>query len=113
MDYAVIQTGGKQYKVNKGMVLEVENLGTEPQKSLTFDKVLLVVTDGKVQVGKPYVTDFAVSAKVLENGKGEKIRVSKFRAKSRYRRVTGHRQLITKIEITGIESAKKAVKSKA
>lgn len=114
MDYAIISTGGKQYKVNPGQTIEIESLGSEADSKVTFDRVLMVVEGGKVNLGTPLLNDYVVSGKVIANEKGEKIRVAKFRAKSRHRRVSGHRQLITKVEITGIEAAKsKTVKSNA
>jgi large subunit ribosomal protein L21 len=110
MDYAVITTGGKQYKVVAGQKLEVENLGQEVDSKIAFDKVLLLVNGDKVELGKPFISGAVVNAKVLENGKGEKIRVAKFKAKARFRRVTGHRQHITTIEIESIGQAAKSTK---
>lgn len=106
MEYAVISTGGKQYKVKNGDILEVENLKTD-KKSFIFDSVLLVVSDNGVNIGKPNVAGATVSAKIIGNVKGAKIRVSKFLAKSKYRRTTGHRQNLTRIQIEGINLANK------
>lgn len=110
MDYAVITTGGKQYKVVAGQKLEIENLGQEVDSKVAFDKVLMLVNGGKVELGKPFISGAVVNAKVLENGKGEKIRVAKFKAKARFRRVTGHRQLVTTVEIESIGQAAKSTK---
>jgi large subunit ribosomal protein L21 len=115
MKYAVIQTGGKQYKVAEGETVTVEKLATEPGNQFVFDQVLLLV-NGSTHVGQPYVAGATVSAKVLDHVKGEKIRVAKFKAKARYRRVTGHRQQLTKLLIEKIEAksdskAKKATSS--
>lgn len=110
MDYAVITTGGKQYKVVPGQKLEIENLGKDVNSKITFDKVLMTVNEGKIELGKPYVAGTVVTAKVLENGKGEKIRVAKFKAKARFRRVTGHRQLITTVEIESVDKVAKSAK---
>jgi large subunit ribosomal protein L21 len=108
MKYAVIQTGGKQYRIAEGDILSVEHL-TGDNKDLLFDKVLLYTADGTTKVGTPYVSGITVKAKLLGDEKGEKIRVSKYKAKVRYRRVTGHRQLLSKIQIEsiGTGSAKK------
>ncbi len=112
MKYAVVQTGGKQYKVAEGDTLEVEKLVAEVGKPLTLDTVLLYVTDETVEVGKPALADVTVTAKVLEQKQGEKIRVAKFKAKARYRKVYGHRQELTKIQIESI-GAKGETKKKA
>lgn len=109
MQYAVIQTGGKQYKVSAGAVLEVERLASE-NGSITFDKVLLYAVDEDVKVGTPYVNGVTVVAKLVEDIKGPKIHVSKFLAKSRYRRAMGHRQSLSKIQIEDILSGGKSVK---
>ena len=102
MEYAVIRTGGKQYKVSKDNVIEVERLDVNTGENLTFEDVLLHVTDGTSRIGKPKVTGVVVKATVLEHLKGDKLRISKFKAKSKYRRVTGHRQYLTKIKILDI-----------
>ena len=105
MEYVVFETGGKQYKVGKGQVLEVENLPEVKNGSISFDKVLLFVSDSDVKIGKPYLVNFTVRAKILENLKGEKIRVARFKAKSRYRRIRGHRQSLSRIQIQDIVKA--------
>lgn len=99
MDYAIIKTGGKQYRVSKDDVIEVEKLNFKPGESFTIQDVLLYVKDNNLKIGKPKLTDVGVKATVLEQVRGEKLRVSKFKAKSKYRRVTGHRQYLTKIKI--------------
>lgn len=99
MKYAVIRTGGKQYKVVEGEEILVEKLPGEKGDSVVFDQVLLLVDDKKIDIGQPLVEKAGVKAKVLEQAKGEKIRVVKFKAKSRYRRVKGHRQRLTKVKI--------------
>lgn len=106
MEYAVIKTGGKQYKVTKDSVIEVERLDVKPGESLTFEEVLLHVSDGASKIGKPKVSGVKVKATVLEHFKGDKLRISKFKAKSKYRRVTGHRQYLTKVKISGIVAGK-------
>jgi large subunit ribosomal protein L21 len=102
MKYAVIQTGGKQYKVAEGDVLEVESLGQEKDANMSFDNVLLYTADSDVMIGNPTLTDVIISAKVLDNVRGDKIRVSKFKAKAKYRRTNGHRQHLTRIQIESI-----------
>lgn len=99
MKYAVIQTGGQQLKVIEGETLSVAKLEGKAKAKLVFDKILLVVDDKKVSLGKPLVKGAKVTAELLEQKKDKKIRVAKFKAKSRYRRVRGHRQQITKIKI--------------
>ena len=98
--FAVIKTGGKQYKVAEGDVLRVEKLETDGQE-VVFDKVLLVV-NGEVKVGKPVVSGAKVSAKVLEDGKGDKKMVFRYKSKTRQHKKKGHRQPYTKIQITKI-----------
>jgi len=102
MKYAVIKTGGKQYKVNEGDELLIEKIEAKEGDSLTLDQVLLLVDEKKVKVGQPLVKEAKVKVKILAQTKGEKIRVAKFRAKSRYRKVKGHRQRLTKIKIVKI-----------
>ena len=90
--YAVIETGGKQYKVQQGDVLFVEKLGLEEGDSVKFDKVLMVGKEDGLVVGAPYVEGAAVEATVVKNGKDRKIIVYKFKAKKNYRRKQGHRR---------------------
>lgn len=100
--FAVILTGAKQYLVREGDVVEVEKLATEEGKKHTFEKVLLLSKDDKeVELGMPFLK-IKVEGKVLEQGRGEKIRVFKMKAKKNYRRTKGHRQPFTKVEITKI-----------
>ena len=101
--YAVIESCGKQYKVAEGDVVFFEKLDAEEGKKVTFDKVVLVSEDGKVQVGNPYVKGIKVEGKVVSHGKGKKILVYKYKAKKNYRRTQGHRQPYTKVEITKIK----------
>ena len=102
--YAVIKTGGKQYKVAEGEVIYVEKLDAEAGEAVTFDEVLAVVTDGDVKVGKPVVEGAKVTGKVEAQGKDKKILVFKYKAKSNYRRRQGHRQPFTKVVIEKIEA---------
>lgn len=102
--YAIIRTGGKQYRVSEGDVLNVEKLNVEEGQEVVFDEVLTVVNDGDVKVGAPTVAGAKVTAKVAKQGKAEKIFVFKYRAKSNYRKRQGHRQPYTQVEITSIEA---------
>ena len=101
--YAVIEACGKQYKVTKGDVVFFEKLDAEEGKKVTFDKVVLLSDDGKVEVGAPYVKGIKVEGKVVAHGKGKKIIVFKYKAKKNYKRKQGHRQPYTKVEITAIK----------
>ena len=101
--YAVIEACGKQYKVTKGDVVFFEKLEVEEGKKVTFDKVVLLSDDGKVEVGAPYVKGIKVEGKVVAHGKGKKIIVFKYKAKKNYRRKQGHRHPYTKVEITAIK----------
>ena len=105
--YAIIEACGRQYKVQEGENVYFEKLDVEEGKKVSFDKILLVSDEGKVQVGNPYVTGVKVEGKVVSHGKGKKIRVYKYKAKKNYRRTQGHRQPYTKVEITGIKTAAK------
>ena len=110
--YAIIESCGKQYKVAEGDVVFFEKLETEEGKKVTFDKVVLVSDDKKVEVGAPYVKGVKVEGKVVEHGKAKKIIVYKYKAKKNYRRTQGHRQPFTKVEITKIATAAKATEKK-
>ncbi len=101
--YAIIKTGGKQYRVQEGDNIFVEKLAADVDSEVVFDQVLAVVNDGDVKVGVPVVEGAKVTAKVLEQGKEKKIRIFKYKAKSNYRRRQGHRQPYTKVAIEKIE----------
>jgi len=98
-DYAVILTGGKQYLVKPDDNIDIEKLEGDKESKIVFDQVLLTNIKGKLTIGKPFITKKKVTAKVVDQIKGKKIRVAKFRAKSRYRKIQGHRQLITRVKI--------------
>ncbi|MTI66685.1 MAG: 50S ribosomal protein L21 [Firmicutes bacterium] len=100
--YAVIETGGKQYRVQEGETLFVEKLDVKEGDNFEFDKVLLVSNDDGVKIGQPYVEGVNVTAKAVEHGKSKKIIVYKFKAKKDYRRKQGHRQPYTKVTIEKI-----------
>ncbi len=111
--YAIIETCGKQYKVAEKDVVFFEKLDAEEGKKVTFEDVVLVSDNGKVQVGSPYVKGAMVEGKVVSHGKAKKIIVYKMKPKKNYRRKYGHRQPYTKVEITSIKlSAKKAEEEK-
>ncbi|HOB36684.1 MAG TPA: 50S ribosomal protein L21 [Candidatus Avimonas sp.] len=112
--YAVIETGGKQYKVQSGDILFVEKLDAGEEALVTFDKVLAVHTGRTLKVGNPYVKGASVEARVLKNGKGRKITVFTYRPKKGSKRTVGHRQPYTKVQIETINPkapAKKAQKT--
>lgn len=102
--YAIIETGGKQYKVAEGDVIQIEKLGVEAGEAVTFDKVLLVSNNGEVKVGKPYIKAASVSAKVDLNGRGQKIVVFKYKPKKGYHKKQGHRQAFTQVTIEKINA---------
>ena len=111
--YAIIESCGKQYKVSEGDVVFFEKLDSEEGKKVTFDKVVLVSDDKKVEVGAPYVKGVKVEGKVVSHGKAKKILVYKYKAKKNYRRTQGHRQPYTKVEITKIAVKAAAEKAEA
>ena len=102
--YAVIETGGKQYKVETGDVIYIEKLDVEADSDITFDKVLAVGTDDGIKFGAPYVEGANVAAKAVKNGKGKKITVFTYKPKKNEKRKMGHRQPYTKVEIGAINA---------
>jgi len=97
--FAIIATGGKQYKVRPGQTIKIEKLSTEPAAEVKLDALLLADDQAQdIQLGRP-VLDSAITAKVLDHGKGDKVTVVKYKNKTRYKKTTGHRQQFTKIEI--------------
>ena len=104
MTFAVIQTGGKQYLVTKGDKIQVEKLEGEEGSKLNFDQVLATISDKDFEVGKPTLEGASVGATILKQGRGKKIEVLKYKAKSKYRKKIGHRQFYTEVEITKIEA---------
>jgi large subunit ribosomal protein L21 len=110
MTLAVIKTGGKQYLVKKGDKLKIEKLDEKEGKEITFTDVLLVQEDKKTEIGKPIIKEAKVTAKILKQGRGDKIIVFKYKPKKRYKKKAGHRQPYTEIEIKDILfSTKKSV----
>lgn len=104
MSYAVIKTGGKQYRVQQGDVLRVELLNAEEGATFNFDQVLMHGIGESVVVGAPLVEGATVSATIVKHGRADKIRIIKFRRRKHYKRQMGHRQHFTEIEITGINA---------
>jgi large subunit ribosomal protein L21 len=101
--FAVIKTGGKQYRVAAGDTIVIEKLEGEPGATVSFSDVLMVADGGKVTVGAPRVAGASVTGELVETAKGEKVIVFKKRRRSTYRRKNGHRQLETKVKITAIQ----------
>lgn len=100
--YAVIETGGKQYRVQEGDTIFIEKVAGSEGESLSFDKVLLVSNGEEVKVGKPYVDGVSVEGNIVEHGKARKIVVFKYKAKKDYRKKQGHRQPYTRVKIEKI-----------
>ena len=100
--FAIIETGGKQYKVKEGDIVFVEKLGSEEGSVVTFDKVIAVSSDAGFKVGAPYVEGATVTANVVKNGKGKKIYVFRYKAKKNEKKKIGHRQPFTKVQITAV-----------
>jgi len=108
--YAVIETGGKQYRVANGTKLKIERLVAGEGDAVEFDKVLLVGEGTDVKIGAPYVSGSTVKATVLGHAKGKKVTTIKFRRRQNYMRTKGHRQWFTEIEVTGITKGRAAAK---
>lgn len=102
--YAVIETGGKQYRVSEGDILFVEKLNAEEDTNVTFDKVIAVGKEDGTVIGTPTVEGASVSAKVVKNGKGKKVTVFTYRAKKGSKRKMGHRQPYSKVQIMNINA---------
>ena len=102
--YAIIETGGKQYKVNVGDELFIEKLDVDAETTVTFDKVIAVSNDETISVGDPYVAGATVEAKVIKNGKAKKITVFTYKPKKGKQRKLGHRQPYTKVKIEAINA---------
>ena len=105
--YAVIETGGKQYRVQEGDVITVEKLNVEAGETVTFDKVLVLGEGKDIKVGAPYTGD-VVTGSVVENGKGQKVIIFKYKAKKDYRKKQGHRQPYTMVKIESLTGEVKA-----
>ena len=104
--YAIIETGGKQYRVQNGDKIAVEKLGVADGETVVFDKVLVVGEGAEAKVGTPYVEGSTVEGRVIETGKGKKVVIFKYKAKKEYRKKQGHRQPYTRVEITAVDGEK-------
>jgi len=102
--YAVIESGGKQHRVEPGEVLDVEKLEVAPGATIDFDQVLMIADDGDIRVGAPYVAGGKVTAEVVSQGRGDKVKIIKFRRRKHHMKQMGHRQWFTRIRITGISA---------
>ncbi len=102
--YAVIKTGGKQYRVTEGQTIRVEKLDVEPGQSVELSEVLMIADGDNITLGAPFVEGGKVSAEVCGHGRGEKIRIIKFRRRKHHRKQMGHRQSYTELKITAIQA---------
>lgn len=102
--YAVISTGGKQYKLAQGDVCRVEKLDADEGASVELDKVLLVADGGNINIGTPYVDGGKVTATIKSHGRADKVEIMKFKRRKHHQKRTGHRQYYTEIEVTGISA---------
>lgn len=100
--YAIIKTGGKQYRVAEGQILKVEKLAAEQGNNIDFDQVLMLVNGDEVQIGSPYLNHAKVTAEVVDHGRGEKINILKFKRRKHHMKRAGHRQDYTKVKIVSI-----------
>lgn len=111
--YAIVETGGKQYRVQEGDVITVEKLDLNAGDKVEFDKVLLLNNDAEMKVGAPYVEGAKVFGEVVENGKGKKVIIFKYKAKKDYRKKQGHRQPYTMVKIESLNGAVSEKKAQA
>ncbi|MBB3331841.1 large subunit ribosomal protein L21 [Halomonas campaniensis] len=102
--YAVIKSGGKQYRVQEGQTLKLEKIEVPTGESIDFDEVLLVGSDDDIKVGAPLVDGAKVSAEVVSHGRGDKVTIIKFRRRKHHMKRQGHRQWFTEVKITGISA---------
>ncbi len=102
--YAVFQSGGKQHRVSEGQTLRLEKLEVETGATVEFDFVLLVANGEDISVGAPFVTGGKVTAEVVTHGRGDKVKIVKFRRRKHSRKQMGHRQWFTEVKITGISA---------
>lgn len=102
--HAIIETGGKQYKVAEGDTIFIEKLPVEADQAITFDQVLAIIDGDKATFGTPVISGASVAATVVKNGRGKKIRIFKYNAKKGYRKRQGHRQPYTKVQIGAIKA---------
>ena len=103
--YAVVKTGGKQYRVKEGQTIRVEKLNADEGSTVELDQVLMVANGDDIKIGAPLVENGKVSADVVEHGRGDKIRIIKFNRRKHYHKQMGHRQAYTELKITGISAS--------
>lgn len=103
--YAIVETGGKQFRVSKGDVIRVEKLAVEEGDSIALDQVMMLQSEAGTVIGNPYIDGASVNARVVENGKSKKVIIYKYKAKKNYRKKQGHRQPFTELEIVEISAA--------
>lgn len=103
--YAIIQSGGKQYRVQAGQRLKLEKLAAEPGATIKFDKILMVSKEGESKIGVPFVSGYAVQAEVVAHGRADKINIIKFKRRKHHMKRQGHRQWYTEVKITDILAA--------
>lgn len=111
--YAIIETGGKQYKVQNGDRISVEKLNVEDGAAVVFDRVLAAGEGADIKVGDPYLDGLTVEGRAVESGKGKKVVIFKYKAKKDYRKKQGHRQPYTLVEITAVAGEKASVREEA
>lgn len=100
--YAVFQSGGKQHRVSEGQVVSLEKIEVETGAEVVFDKVLMVANGEDIKVGAPFVEGATIKAEIVEHGRGDKVKIVKFRRRKHYRKQQGHRQWFTDVKITAI-----------
>ncbi|KFA58057.1 50S ribosomal protein L21 [Gilliamella sp. Fer1-1] len=100
--YAVFQSGGKQHRVSEGQVVRLEKIEVETGSEVVFDKVLMVANGEDIKVGAPFVEGATIKAEIVEHGRGDKVKIVKFRRRKHYRKQQGHRQWFTDVKITAI-----------
>ncbi|OCG00368.1 50S ribosomal protein L21 [Gilliamella sp. wkB178] len=100
--YAVFQSGGKQHRVSEGQVVRLEKIEVETGGEVVFDKVLMVANGEDIKVGAPFVEGATIKAEIVEHGRGDKVKIVKFRRRKHYRKQQGHRQWFTDVKITAI-----------
>lgn len=111
--YAVIASGGKQYRVEEGQVLSLEKLPNEAGDKVSFDQILMVADGDNINVGAPFVSNAKVDGEVVEQTRAKKVEIIKFRRRKHHMKRAGHRQYITKVKITGISAGKASAAKKA
>lgn len=102
--YAVFQSGGKQHRVSKGQVVRLEKLDIATGQSIEFDQVMMISNGEEIKIGTPFIDGSKIQAEVVEHGRGDKIKIIKFRRRKHYRKQQGHRQWFTDVKITAIDA---------